>query len=260
MDREPLDADHLRAALGARWPRVEVVAETGSTNTDLLADAAAPDRSVLVAEHQVAGRGRLDRIWVSPPAAGLTFSVLLRPTAPIATWGWLPLLAGLAVREAVTATAGVAAALKWPNDVLAPDGRKLAGVLAQTSGDAVAVGIGLNVSTTEQELPVQEATSLALCGATVLDRDELLVAVLTGLDDRLVAWTDARGDATACGLLADYRDACATVGQQVAVVAMDGRALQGVAVAVDRDGRLRIRTADGEQLVGAGDVRHLRPN
>lgn len=259
MDRAPLDVEQLRAAVGESWPRLEVVAETGSTNADLLADEDAPDRCVLVAEHQVAGRGRLDRGWQSPPYAGLTFSVLLRPATPIPTWGWLPLLAGVAVREAVNGTAGVPAVLKWPNDVLAPDGRKLAGILAQTSGDAVVVGIGLNVSTTADELAVPDATSLAGCGAVVLDRVALFAAILAALDDQLLAWTGAAGDAEGCGLLERYRAACATIGQQVAVVAMDGRALQGVAVAVDPDGRLRIRTADDEQLVGAGDVRHLRP-
>jgi BirA family biotin operon repressor/biotin-[acetyl-CoA-carboxylase] ligase len=260
MERLPLDVERVRAAVGESWPRLEIVAETGSTNADLLADEDAPHRSVLIAEHQVAGRGRLDRGWVSPPYAGLTFSVLLRPTPPIPTWGWLPLLAGVAVGEAVTGTAGVPAALKWPNDVLAADGRKLAGVLAQTSGDAVVVGIGLNVSTTADELAVPDATSLAELGATVLDRVALLAALLTSLDAQLQAWTDARGDAEASGLLDRYREACSTIGRQVAVVAMDGRALQGIAVAVDPDGRLRIRTADQEQVVGAGDVRHLRPS
>ncbi len=91
MDRPPIDADALRAALGERWPRTEVVAEAESTNADLLADEHAPDRAVLVAEHQRSGRGRLDRSWTSPPRAGLTFSVVLRPAAPVRTWGWLPL-------------------------------------------------------------------------------------------------------------------------------------------------------------------------
>ena len=73
---------------------------------------------MLVAEHQHAGRGRLDRSWTSPPRAGLTFSIVLRPTVPIRTWGWLPLLAGVALDEAVAAATGVPVALKWPNDLL----------------------------------------------------------------------------------------------------------------------------------------------
>ena len=87
---------------------------------------------MLVAEHQVAGRGRLDRVWTSPPRAGLTVSLLLRPDVPAARRGWLPLLTGVALAEAVGEVTGVRASLKWPNDLLAVDGRKLAGILAET--------------------------------------------------------------------------------------------------------------------------------
>src|SRR5581483_5281367 len=218
-----LDAERLRAALAPRWARVDVVPETASTNADLLVDAAAPDRTVLAAEHQVAGRGRFDRDWSSPPGSGLTFSVLLRPDVPLPRWGWLPLLAGVALHEAVTATTGVATSLKWPNDLLAgPDGGKLAGILAQTSGAAVVVGIGLNVHAGRAELPVPTATSLALAGAGEVDRTDLLAAVLTRLDARVAQWADCGGDAAACGLAAAYRAACATLGRPVRVTLGDG--------------------------------------
>ena len=92
MERRALDLTGLRAALEARWAGIEVVDETESTNADLLADPATPDRAVRVAELQVAGRGRFDRQWTSPARAGLTFSVLFRPAVPIQHWGWLPLL------------------------------------------------------------------------------------------------------------------------------------------------------------------------
>src|SRR3954454_24742304 len=198
MERAPLDPARLQDALAPRWGRVAVVAETASTNADLLADAAAPDRSVLVAEHQVAGRGRFDRRWESPARAGLTFSFLLRPAVPLATWGWLPLLSGLGLHEAVTEHTGVATSLKWPNDLLAhPDGGKLAGILAQTSGEAVVIGIGLNVDTRADELPVETATSLFLSGAADVDRADLLVAIVRRLDARVAQWTDCRGDAGA---------------------------------------------------------------
>ncbi|HJQ43916.1 MAG TPA: biotin--[acetyl-CoA-carboxylase] ligase, partial [Jatrophihabitantaceae bacterium] len=134
--REPLDESGLRDLLGTRWQRVVVVDETTSTNADLLQDTSAPDRSVLVAEVQTAGRGRLDRTWTSPPGAGLTFSVLLRPDVPMQHWGWLPLIAGVALHEAVASSTAVPVALKWPNDLLAgAESRKAAGILAQTSGD-----------------------------------------------------------------------------------------------------------------------------
>src|SRR5208283_1893563 len=128
---------------------------TGSTNADLMARAlrGAPEGVVLAAEEQSAGRGRLGRTWVSPPRAALTFSLLVRPAAvPPARRGWLPLLAGVAVATAVTAVTGVQTRLKWPNDVLTGYA-KLAGILAEAAGDAVVVGVGLNVSTEPGELP-----------------------------------------------------------------------------------------------------------
>ncbi len=259
-----LSAADLRASLGPGWPRVEVVAETGSTNADLLADAAAPDHSLLVAEYQSAGRGRLGRTWSAPVGAALTFSVLIRPQVPPAGWGWLPLLAGVALRDAVTQLTGVVAGLKWPNDLLAgPERGKAAGILVQTAGPAAVIGIGLNVSTAAGELPAPPPggvppTSLALCAATGIDRGELLVAVLTRLDDRLRAWTQAAGDAEACGLARDYRAACLTLGQSVSVAELSGGTVVGTATAVDAIGRLVVATDSGAVAVSAGDVRHLR--
>jgi BirA family biotin operon repressor/biotin-[acetyl-CoA-carboxylase] ligase len=237
------------------------VPEVDSTNAVLLADEGAPDRTLLVAEHQVAGRGRLDRTWTSPARAGLTFSVLLRPEAPVDTWGWLPLLAGLAARDALVAATGVDVALKWPNDLLAgPSEKKLAGILAQTTGPAVVIGIGLNVSTTEDELPVETATSLALEGATDLDRTRLLVAMAGQIDERVTQWTDARGDAEACGLAADYRAACLTLGRDVTVSTTTGPAHEGRSVGIDADGRLQLERNGRITAIGAGDVEHLRPS
>jgi BirA family biotin operon repressor/biotin-[acetyl-CoA-carboxylase] ligase len=263
VERAPIDAAAVRAAAGERWSRIEVVTETGSTNADLLADPDAPHRALLVAESQVAGRGRLDRAWVSPPRAGLTFSVLLRPPVAIARWGWLPLLAGVALHDAVLRVSGVAVAVKWPNDLLAGE-RKLAGILAQTSGDAVVLGIGLNVSSAADELPPQSPgsmppTSLLLSDARSLDRTELLVATLAELDGRLGQWAGADGDAERAGLAAAYRERCATLGRQVAVSATDGRRLRGTAAAIDAAGRLVLHTAAGPTVIGAGDVQHLRP-
>lgn len=258
MDRAPLDADRLRAALHERWPRIEVVEQTASTNADLVAaaSAGAPERSVLVADHQAAGRGRLDRTWISPPRAGLTVSLLLRPAVPATRLGWLPLLAGLALREAVRSAAGVATSLKWPNDLLAADSRKLAGILAQTAGDAVVVGIGLNVSATAAELPVLTASSLALAGATNLDRTALLIELLETFDEHYRGWTTAGDHAGA--IRTAYLAASSTVGSQVEV-ALGADVLVGEAVDVDEVGRLVVRTADGdERAVSAGDVRHVR--
>ncbi len=260
MDRRPIDADALRAAIGERWARVVVVDETESTNADLMRDEAAPDRTVLVAEYQRAGRGRLGRTWASPPRAGLTFSVALRPEPPIPTWGWLPLLAGVAVHDAVAETTGVEVALKWPNDLLCgPSEAKLAGLLAQTSGEVVVVGVGLNVSATHAELPVDTATSLELCGAREVGRTGLLIAILRRLDARVAQWSDVGGDAEACGLAADYRSVCATLGRRVAVTTTAGTSVVGDARGIDADGRLQVDVGLRVEVIGAGDVEHLRP-
>jgi BirA family biotin operon repressor/biotin-[acetyl-CoA-carboxylase] ligase len=260
MERPPVDVARLRSALDGAWARVDVVDETESTNAVLLADTTAPDRSVLVAEHQVHGRGRLDRTWTSPARAGLTFSVALRPATPVATWGWLSLLTGVALHEALTERTGLDLTLKWPNDLLdGPSQGKVAGILAQTNGEAVVVGIGLNVSTARDELPVETATSLALCGATALDRTELLTAILRRLDERISQWTSAGGDAEACGLRAAYVAACGTLGRAVAVTTTAGTAITGQAIGIDRDGRLQVEQDGVVATVGAGDVEHLHP-
>ncbi|MGI8677869.1 MAG: biotin--[acetyl-CoA-carboxylase] ligase [Jatrophihabitans sp.] len=259
MQRAPLDVGRLRAALTARWTQIDVVDETASTNAELLARPDLGDRVVLAAEHQTSGRGRFERVWTSPPRAGLTFSATVRPQAPLARWGWLPLLAGVAMAEAVRDETGVAAALKWPNDLLL-GGRKAAGILAQTFGaELVVIGIGLNVSTPRAQLPLPTATSLALEGATSLDRTALLVAILTRLDVRAAQWAEVGGDARACGLANAYRDLCATIGTRVRVSGADGSALEGDADDLDADGHLIVRSGGSTRTIGAGDVEHLRP-
>jgi BirA family transcriptional regulator, biotin operon repressor / biotin---[acetyl-CoA-carboxylase] ligase len=271
----PLDADAVRAALagpgspssrnpgsGARglWTSIEVVAVTGSTNADLLGRGG-PEGQVLVAEEQTAGRGRMGRTWVSAAGASLTFSVLLRPvTVPVARRGWLPLLTGVAVAAAVREVAGVGATVKWPNDVLVGE-RKLAGILAEQYGDAVVVGIGMNVATPSDALPVSpgglRATSLLAEGVSV-SREFVLAAILRHLERRYVAFR-ADPDAGARGsLLAEYRSLCATLARPVRVELPAGRVLSGVAGEIDADGRLLV-TADGlTTAVSAGDVIHVR--
>ena len=255
--------DELREALvipGGFWRDVRVVAETGSTNLDLITAAAdgAAEGTVLVAESQTAGRGRMGRQWVSPPGGALTFSVLLRPAAlPQASRGWVPLLAGVAVAHAVRAETGVNAVLKWPNDVQV-NGAKLAGILAEQAAGAIVVGIGINVSLGRDELPVATATSLALEGAEGVAPGALLIAVLGELGRWYLAWAGARGDAVACGLHREYQALCATIGRQVRVSLPGGRMVTGVASGVDQTGRLVVGSAAGPVPVSAGDVIHVR--
>ncbi|MEV6005309.1 biotin--[acetyl-CoA-carboxylase] ligase [Streptomyces sp. NPDC051976] len=277
LERPPLNATALRRAVvtpESVWTALDVVDSTGSTNSDLAARAAggAAEGAVLVAEEQTAGRGRLDRRWTAPARSGLFFSVLLRPGAatadgrgpvPVHRWGWLPLLAGVATATALSRTAGVDTALKWPNDLLVTvDGeeRKAGGILAERQGaDAVIIGLGVNVSLHADELPVPTATSLALAGAPGTDRDPLLRAVLRSLADWYGAWRAADGDPAASRLQQTYAAGCATLGREVRAELPGGGEIAGRAVNVDGDGRLVIATPEGEQPVGAGDVVHLRP-
>ncbi len=260
LDRPGLDAVSLVTALqrgDGLWRSVEVVDEIGSTNAALAARATAGEAEglVLVAEHQVAGRGRLDRSWSSPPRAGITVSVLLRPDVPVARRGWLSMLTGVALAESVADTSRTS--LKWPNDLLAQDGRKLAGILAEVADGAVVVGVGLNVSTRADELP-DTATSLSLVADRPVDRAPVLLGYLRALEARYRRWVEHAGDPVSSGLATDYLAWCSTVGTEVTVTLPDGSALDGVAEAVDWDGRLVVRTAEGRYELAAGDVRHVR--
>lgn len=236
-----MDISAVRDALGADYARVDYIDETGSTNTDLLADASAPDRSLLLAGHQTAGKGRLGRTWTAPAGAQLIFSTLL-VDPDLSRIGTVTLAAGLAVTDAIDG-----AVLKWPNDVLI-DGRKLAGILAEMSGgNRVVIGVGINHELTRDELPVAHATSLVLEG---IDRArvDLAIDVLRALRRRLDQWED--GDPA---LLDDYRERCSSIGEKVRLEAPTGD-IVGTVDEVADDGRILI---DGEAY-SAGDVTHLR--
>ena len=259
--RPALDVQAVQAGLaGSPW-RLEVVDESPSTNASVAARARAgePVGLVLVAEHQSAGRGRLGRSWVTPPRTALTVSWLVAPErVPIARWPWLPLLTGLAVVEAVREVSGLAVQLKWPNDVLFAD-RKVAGILAERierpDGAVAVVGVGLNVSSTRDDLPVPTATSLALEGRPDVDRGALLVALLSSFGRWYDRWLTGGGE----GLRGPYLAACSTLGRDVRVDLPAGESLTGVAEDVDDSGRLLVRDRTGLHPLGAGDVVHVRP-
>jgi BirA family biotin operon repressor/biotin-[acetyl-CoA-carboxylase] ligase len=267
LDRPPLNERALNRALAHSMWQIQVVEETGSTNADLAAMArdGAPEGTVLVAEAQTAGRGRLGRSWSAPPRSGLMFSVLLRPGpgVPVNRLGWVSLLTGVAAAAAVrtvttmdygdTGGKAVEPTLKWPNDLLVGD-RKLAGILAERIDESLVVGMGLNVSLKESELPVPAATSLAIEEAATTDREIVLKAVLRELELRFTEWRAADGDADGSGLRATYRTVCGTLGREVRVELPGGTAITGTAEDVDRDGCLVV---DGRPL-SAGDVIHVR--
>ncbi|GAA2254405.1 MULTISPECIES: biotin--[acetyl-CoA-carboxylase] ligase [Kitasatospora] len=270
LDRPPLDGARLARDLvvpGGFWTAVDVVDETGSTNTDLAARAGAGEAegAVLVAEAQNAGRGRLERVWSAPARSGLFLSVLLRPAdVPMERYGWLPILVGVAAASTLGRVAEVEIGLKWPNDLLVTvDGveRKVGGILTELSAGAVVAGLGVNVSLRESELPVPAAASLVLAGAGVADRETLLRALLREFAELYQEWVAAAGDPYASGLLPAYTARCTTLGRSVRVQLPGERELLGEAVAVDGLGRLVVRTADGQRHpVAAGDVVHVRPD
>lgn len=224
-----------------------MLTEATSTNAVVSAAAAEPEGLVVVAEHQTAGRGRLDRQWVSPPRAGLTFSVLLKPPSGL-RWGRLPLFVAASLAEAIEDVGDIEVRIKWPNDLLVEE-RKFAGVLIERHGDAAVIGVGVNVTTRADELPIPEATSLALSGAGTTDRETLLVAMLRALNARYLAWQDT-GDFGG----KSYLRHSATLGQQVQVSLPSGAVISGLATALDDDGGLVV----GGHAVNAGDVVHLR--
>jgi BirA family biotin operon repressor/biotin-[acetyl-CoA-carboxylase] ligase len=187
--------------------------------------------------------------------------MLLRPEeVPVSRFGWLPLLAGVALAETVRRVTELDATLKWPNDLLLPGDRKCAGILAEAVGSqaagsqAVVLGVGLNVSLKEHELPRPDATSLKLAGAAAADRGTLLKQLLRSVEQWYGRWRAAGG----AGIRADYLAHCGTIGRVVKVGLPDGTTLEGLAVDVDDDGRLVVEAGGELRPVAAGDVVHVR--
>jgi BirA family transcriptional regulator, biotin operon repressor / biotin---[acetyl-CoA-carboxylase] ligase len=249
-------------------PRLVVLPSVGSTNDELISRALAaaePHFSVLVTTDQTSGKGRLGRAWVAPRGTALAISVLLRPenTVSVEAFGWLPLMAGVAMCNAVANVIPGSPSLKWPNDVLV-DELKVCGLLGELlPSNELVIGAGVNLSMTAEQLPTETSTSLTLAGAT-LTGDELADAVLAGylrgLRDLYDAFASASGDAMVSGLHGSVSLACATIGRAVRVVLPAGDELRGTAVRLDETGRLIVRNGvDGELVaVAAGDITHLR--
>ena len=256
--RLPLDPDALRAGLSAPWSRLDIVEETGSTNADLIARAAAGEDiagAVLLAEHQIAGRGRGGRAWTAVPRGLVIVSVAISADGVDEhQWGLLPLLAGVAVSDTLAAV-GIRAGVKWPNDVLI-DGAKIAGILAEVASPkpVVVLGIGLNVEVRPEEIGQTQATSVRALGVSA-GRTEIARILLRELGTRIRAW-QAGG---AAALLADYRERSATLGRPVRALLPGGKEIVGTATDVDAQGRLCIDTGDGTEVIAAADIVHLRP-
>lgn len=262
--REHLDPPRLAAALtgpGSPWHEVVVHPRLGSTNAEAMRDPR-PGR-VVIAEHQVSGRGRLARSWQTPDAAAVTMSVTVAVPQQGGPLGWLPLLTGLAVHDTLSRVYQLSTGVKWPNDVLAgDDGRKLCGILCELAPQApvVVIGVGLNVDQSPEELPVAGATSLRALGvpdtASARCREELVVDLLGRLAELVDAWRD--GTAEFERAVQRFRAHCTTVGSTVRVTRPGADDLVGVGAAVDDLGRLVVATAGGPVPVAAGDVHHVR--
>lgn len=275
-----LDIERIRTALADDFALVEYVEQTGSTNTDLMKAENVADGTVLLTNEQFSGKGRLGRTWVSPAGSQLILSVLILPDS-LEHLGTLPLASGLAVTDTVEGSV-----LKWPNDVHI-NGNKLCGILAEAGpvGAAfksapktevskaevnkaevnkaevapktqaapapsarVVVGMGLNVTLTREQLPIEKATSLMLEGRDT-DRTELAIALLKNLRRRITQWENQDPQ-----LMADYRAVCSSIGQEVRLEAPTGDVV-GVVEGIGDDGRINV----GGEYYSAGDVTHLRP-
>lgn len=246
-----LDAAAIQAGAPA-GVRVEVVEETASTNSDMLARAAAGEASGLarLAESQTAGRGRFGRRWLAPLGGGLTFSLLWRFECGVGQLSGLSLVVGVALTRVLNRL-GAPVRLKWPNDLLLGE-RKLAGILIELAGDAlgpsaVVIGVGLNL------LPAgdvgQPAAALREAGVTV-SRNVLAAALLTELAAALSQFA-AEGFAP---FQAEWQHWHAWQDEPVVVAPMQGEALAGLALGIDAQGALRLLTSDGECSVHAGEV------
>jgi BirA family transcriptional regulator, biotin operon repressor / biotin---[acetyl-CoA-carboxylase] ligase len=236
------------------------VESTGSTNADLMAaaDEGAPQWTVLVAGHQTAGRGRLGRTWEEPPGSSLLVSVLLRPTmspheAPLAS-----LAAGVAVAEAVESVTGLRARCEWPNDIVTPEGRKLAGVLVESRTEAnrlhhLVIGAGVNLTQSPDDFPDDvrlPATSLAIEGEPA-DATDLLAAYL----GRLSHWYDHSAFQPA--VVGAFRDRCVTIGRTVRATTVDGAIVEGAVTGVGDRGELIVATPAGDAAVSSGELERL---
>jgi BirA family biotin operon repressor/biotin-[acetyl-CoA-carboxylase] ligase len=242
-----------------RW-----VASTGSTNSDLISQAAElQDFSVLITDEQVAGRGRSGRSWEAPSGSSMMASVLLRPTGVAPTqFSWLPLIAGLSLANAVSSFGGAKRAMvKWPNDVMIGD-QKVAGVLSEALPDfsGVVIGAGLNVYQTREQLPVDTASSLALEGISVPSVDYVFAEYLRNLRRNYEDFISCRGELAGTELLSAIRDTCSTIGRSVRVILPGDKELLGEAVDIDELGRIVIAHDGKHTAVSVGDIVHLRHN
>ena len=253
MIREVLDQSKISLALASEYWQVRVVQETTSTQDELKHELVS-NKDCVVAEYQSAGRGRLDRRFDSVPGIALLFSFYIEPRrlsqshqAP--PLGWIPLLAGLAVTQTLNAmTESDDYRIKWPNDVLSESG-KVSGTLCEQYLAGIIVGIGINVSGTPEELPVDTASSIFITSGVELDRNELLPRILNHFSQLLSQWEEGKD------FRGGYRALCKTIGNDVLITAPSKNQIRGRAIDVTSNGELVLESGD---IISVGDVLHLR--
>jgi len=254
LDEESITPHLTTTALGRN---LHVFPELDSTNTTAreMAAAGAPHGTVVIADAQRQGRGRLGRSWVSPPGVNLYLSAVLRGELPAERVAQISLLAGVATCE--TVREWCAAEIKWPNDVLA-GGRKVAGVLSEMTAagteHVIVIGIGVNLNSSLDDFPAElrdKAGSLRLATGASIDRARFAGRLLSALELRYEQW---RHDGFA-PIAAAWRALAPCLGQSIRVLEPGDSVVEGIVVDIDGDGALRIRGADGrEQRIVAGDV------
>jgi BirA family biotin operon repressor/biotin-[acetyl-CoA-carboxylase] ligase len=248
MLRSGLDESAINKLITRYW-RVQVVELTSSTQNDLaikVRNKSAQVGDVLVANYQSAGRGRLDRSFEAAPSTALLFSLYIAPQRSRDDWGWISLIAGYSVAKTLHA---FNAKIKWPNDILIKD-KKVSGLIAEVIDDGVVIGIGINVGMEENQLPVKNATSLLLEGATDLTRADILIEILKKFENLFGAWDQGDDE-----IQRIYAQLSATLGKEVRVEYPGGKSQIGVACAISDTGALVL---DDGTHVQAADVVHLR--
>ncbi|MCG3777493.1 MAG: Bifunctional ligase/repressor BirA [Nitrospira sp.] len=265
----PLTRGTIQSALSSKWlgHRIELFDSLPSTNREAsrLAQANAQHGTVVVADSQTAGRGRLARTWFSPAGANLYCSIILRiqrPAEGLTEWlTWLPLVSALAAAKAIEAVSSLHVSVKWPNDLLISK-RKVGGILCESAFGTGAIpfqiiGIGLNVNIEQQDWPEElreSATSIWHEQQRAVDRNRLLAQLLLELEqciDELAAHGTSR-------LALTYHQRCATIGQNIKATLANGDQCLGRAEGIGQDGALLVRPDKTQPGFNAPEIVQLR--
>ena len=249
--RAPLDRKAITGEISHYW-RVSVVEITGSTQDDLYHRATTSEgvsKSVIAAEYQSSGRGRLDRTFIAPATSALTFSLYIEPKVEKEEWSFLTLLTGISICEALTLIdPKISIGLKWPNDLIIGE-KKVGGIIAQATDKGVVIGIGINVEMSHEELPVENATSLAIQGFANLNRNAIMSAILNHIEVNFQVWELGQS------FIDQYRQLSVSIDKEVEVTLPGGALIRSKAVGISESGALLLENGEA---VTVGDVVHLR--